>query len=186
MNEDIILNSEEKINRDLERVVWTSEKVKEVAYKISTGYKVKIHPFWEGNPNWRAANVVFKYTEEEMAEKIKCKENTLYFAENYAYIMTGDKGKQKVKLRDYQEEILLSYIENKETILMASRQSGKCNFFTTFIYVKDMQTKQEEKVLIGDFYFRQLTKTRKLFFKEKILWTLWKLYSFFEKKAGKT
>jgi hypothetical protein len=63
----------------------------------------------------------------------KCKEDIIYFAENFFYIVTLDNGKQKIQLYDAQKRALLSLVNNRFTALMQSRQSGKSTILTIFV-----------------------------------------------------
>lgn len=65
------------------------------------------------------------YTLEEIEELKRCKNDILYFAENYFYIVNLDDGKQKIKLYDAQAEAIQKIINNRRTVICASRQIGK-------------------------------------------------------------
>lgn len=54
----------------------------------------------------------------------KCKDDPIYFAEKYFYIVTW-KGKEVIRLYDKQKDMINSFINNAYTICVASRQSGK-------------------------------------------------------------
>jgi hypothetical protein len=56
----------------------------------------------------------------------------VYFASTYAQVMTED-GIQQITLRDYQEEIIKSFKDNRFNCLMASRQIGKTVMSGVFI-----------------------------------------------------
>lgn len=61
----------------------------------------------------------------ELQEYIKCKTDVHYFAENYCWVK-GEKGEPvRLRLRDYQVDILDKFYNNRFNILMASRQVGK-------------------------------------------------------------
>jgi len=82
-----------------------------------------------GNKNLRAAGEKIGMTEWQIEEYIKCKNDIVYFAENYYYIQTIDDGKIKMKLWDYQKKLMKIYDNPPEgkrhIIICASRQSGK-------------------------------------------------------------
>ena len=48
-------------------------------------------------------SVEIKYTTEDLEEMRKCKEDIIYFAENYFYIVNLDEGRQKIKLYEPQK-----------------------------------------------------------------------------------
>ena len=41
-----------------------------------------------GNPNLKKANTEIEFTEEQISEFIKCKEDPVYFAKNYIKILS--------------------------------------------------------------------------------------------------
>jgi len=110
---------------DSSRVVWSTKAINELILAMDMGYKPKIAmPFYEGRQQLRRGNIVFEYTEEELIELAKCARDIVYFAEKYAVVMT-DEGIQKVKLREYQKEMLRNYQNNRFNIVLAARQIGK-------------------------------------------------------------
>ena len=63
------------------------------------------------------------------------------------------------KLRDYQKKMVKTITENRYTILLASRQIGKCCHVDSNITIKNKVTNKIETISIGDFYKRMnLTK----------------------------
>ena len=116
-----------------ERIIWSTERVESLMAALDEGYKPKGGtPFYDGNPNLRKGNIVFDYTEHEMSELKKCAADIVYFANNYATVMT-DKGLMTIVLRDYQEEMLRCYVDNRFSIVLASRQVGKTICSSIFI-----------------------------------------------------
>lgn len=117
------------------RVIWTTQKVEQTIEAIENGYEVPT-PFHENNPAYKKGNIVFEYTELEMDEIKKCARDIVYFANNHCQVMT-DEGYMRIKLRDYQEEMLLSFQANRFNICLAPRQIGKtiCSaiFLTWFL-----------------------------------------------------
>ena len=45
-----------------------------------------------GNPNLKKANTPIQFTEEQVIEFLKCKEDPVYFANNYIKIVSLDEG----------------------------------------------------------------------------------------------
>jgi hypothetical protein len=45
-----------------------------------------------GNPNLKKANTQIQFTEEQIIEFLKCKEDPVYFARNYIKIVSLDHG----------------------------------------------------------------------------------------------
>lgn len=135
MNNDFLpqnFNSEANEEEQLDRVIWSTAEVERITFALNEGYKVKGTPFYEGNFNYKKANIVFEYTEKEMSDIKRCANDILYFAENFATVMT-DNGLQRIKLRDYQKAMLLSFVDNRFSICLASRQVGKTICSAIFI-----------------------------------------------------
>lgn len=125
---------------DINTSIWTTIRINKILEEMDNGLEIKgLHnsPFKDNDINLKRASLPFEYTPEEWDELRKCKEDILYFAYNYCHIQTGDGVKllkdTKLGLRDYQEEILKAFVENRYTILMASRQLGKT--VTSAIYM---------------------------------------------------
>ena len=78
-----------------------------------------------GNPNVPSRGAEFEYTEEMLSEIQRCKEDILYFAENYFTILIPGKGKEKIRMFPAQRRILQAMKENRFFVLMSSRQVGK-------------------------------------------------------------
>jgi hypothetical protein len=89
-------------------------------------------------------NITIDYTPQQAVEFKKCAEDIVYFAENYFYIINLDHGRQKIKLFDAQAGAILDILNNKRTIICASRQIGKSTLMTivclwNVIFKKDYQ-----------------------------------------------
>jgi hypothetical protein len=148
--------------KEEKRVVWTTEKVKEAQKKLDEGYILKGYeiPFFEKTPGLRKGGITFKFTEEEFDEYIKCKMDIKYFIENYIFIKSEDGLFHHMKLRDYQHEIVDLYDKNKLSILMASRQVGKCFSYTTPILIYNKKLNVYKKVKFFQLLFKyKKTKT---------------------------
>ena len=104
------------------------------------------------NENLKKVGVPIEYTAEQILEIKKCSEDYIYFIENYCHIVTLDHGIQPFKLHDYQKKVLQSYNDNRMTIFMVGRQSGKCAQRDTKIRTKNKKTGQIVELSIGDFY----------------------------------
>ena len=116
------------------RIAWSTKRINELMEMIDGGFKPPSTPFYDGNPNIRRGNIIFDYSEEEMKELYKCANDISYFANEYCTVMT-DKGLQTIELRDYQEKMLQHFVDNRFSIVLASRQVGKCFFSSTDIEV---------------------------------------------------
>ncbi len=114
-------------------VVWTTENVNIAINNIKSGIKTHT-PFHEKNPLRRGADVVFKMTVDEQEEYLKCMMDLHYFAEEWCKLKNdGDVG--SIKLRDYQDEQLRSFINepSRRHIMLWSRQAAKTTSSCIFI-----------------------------------------------------
>jgi hypothetical protein len=113
--------------------VWNSERVEECIRLIEDGRDViGGTPFHEGDPTWKAGDIVYEYNDFEMEEIAKCAADVVYFANNYCMAMT-DYGIQKITLRPYQIDVLKSFQNNRFNVFLASRQIGKTVTSAIFI-----------------------------------------------------
>jgi len=55
-----------------------------------------------GNPNLKKANTPVEFTEENIIEFVRCKNDPVYFAENYVKIVSLDEGLVPFKPYDFQ------------------------------------------------------------------------------------
>ena len=78
-----------------------------------------------GNPNVKRAGVIQGWTQENILEYQKCMNDPAYFAITYCKVISLDRGLVPFKLYPYQEEMFNHFNENRFTIVLACRQSGK-------------------------------------------------------------
>ena len=78
-----------------------------------------------GNPNVRGADVEHAWTKDELIEYKKCLDSPIYFAENYCKVIHLDRGLVPFELYPYQQEMFRHFEENRFSIVLACRQSGK-------------------------------------------------------------
>lgn len=163
-------------SKDAQKLVWSTKSINDLLVALDKGYRPQVSmPFYEGKQFLRRGNIVFEYTNEEVAELAKCANDIVYFAEKYAVVMT-DEGIQQVKLRDYQKDLLRDFQHNRFNIVLASRQMGKCAFHNTRIDIKDPQG-NTKTITIGELFYTILKERRPLKVTEWFKWKLWKLYS---------
>lgn len=156
---------------DTNSSVWTTVRINRLLDEIENeGFDIKgIHnsPFKDNDISLKRANLPFEYTPEEWEEMKRCKQDLLYFATNYCKIQTDD-GIKFIKdtpgLRDFQEEILMSFKGNKYNILMASRQTGKSVTSAIFILWFLLFHAEKTALVVAD----NFTTTRELLDKFRI------------------
>ena len=80
---------------------------------------------YHGNPNLKNIGYEHSFTKEQLKEYVKCKDDPIYFIENYVQIITLDRGLQPFKLYDCQKKKVDIILNNRKVILMEGRQQGK-------------------------------------------------------------
>ena len=78
-----------------------------------------------GNPNVRGADVEHPWTKDELVEYKKCLDDPVYFAKEYCKIIHLDEGLVPFNLYPYQEKMFEQFEDNRFSIVLACRQSGK-------------------------------------------------------------
>ena len=85
------------------------------------------------NPNLKRANTVIQWTNEQVIEFLKCKENPVYFAKNYLKIVSLDHGLVPFNLYPFQEKLIQNFHKHRFNICKMPRQTGKSS--TTVAYL---------------------------------------------------
>ena len=75
-----------------------------------------------GDVKLKRANQTIDWTPELLQEYVKCSEEPIYFIENYIKIINVNNGLQRFELYEYQKDMLRSFHENRNTIVLAARQ----------------------------------------------------------------
>ena len=132
INQDFDPVKKDETGKIAKRMIWTTKSIERALQGIEEGRKLTANPFYEGNTKLLKADLVYKRTDEEIAEWKKCANDIIYFAEKYCKILTPT-GIDHVKLRDYQEKYLQHLIDNRLSVYLAARQVGKT--VTTGIYL---------------------------------------------------
>lgn len=77
-------------------------------------------------------NISREEFEYRISEIAKCKRDICYFAEKYFRIISLDYGLQIIKPYQKQRELLRFFVNEKRSIILSSRQSGKTTSYTIF------------------------------------------------------
>lgn len=88
---------------------------------------------YNGNRNLKKVGEVIEWTEEQVAEYIRCSEDPVYFITNYMKIINVDRGLVPFELYDFQEEMISSMATNRFTVITTARQVGKSTTTCAFI-----------------------------------------------------
>ena len=97
-----------------------------------------------GNINVKRAGVEQGWTQDQVDEYIKCSENPNHFIENYVKIISLDEGLVNFRLYDYQERLIDHFHDNRFSVCLACRQSGKsitvCAYLLWYVCFHPEQT----------------------------------------------
>jgi len=85
------------------------------------------------NPNLKSAFAESEYDASKILELKKCKEDPLYFMENYVKVVHPINGAVPFNMYDYQKRIIHGVHENRCAVVLSPRQTGKCLFANTTI-----------------------------------------------------
>ena len=69
-----------------------------------------------GNPNLKKANTPIEFSEENIIEFLKCKDDPVYFAKKYIKIVSLDEGLVPFDLYPFQEKLVKNFHENRFNI----------------------------------------------------------------------
>ena len=86
-----------------------------------------------GNPNLKKANTPHEFTEEQVIEFIKCKNDPVYFAKKYIKIVSLDEGLTQFHPYDFQETLIKRFHENRFNICKMPRQTGKSTTSVSYL-----------------------------------------------------
>ena len=86
-----------------------------------------------GNPNLKKANTQIEFTQENIEEYLKCKEDPVYFAMNYVKIVTLDEGLKSFAPYDFQEKLIKNFHNNRFNICKMPRQTGKSTTVISYL-----------------------------------------------------
>ncbi len=86
-----------------------------------------------GNPNLKKANTQIQFSQENILEFVKCKEDPVYFARKYIQIVSLDKGLVPFRLYDFQEKLVRNFHESRFNICKMPRQTGKSTTVVSYL-----------------------------------------------------
>ncbi len=86
-----------------------------------------------GNPNLKKANTPIEFTEENVIEFMKCKDDPVYFAKKYIKIVSLDEGLVPFNLYPFQEKLVNNFHENRFNICKMPRQTGKSTTVVSYL-----------------------------------------------------
>ena len=86
-----------------------------------------------GNPNLKKANTPIEFTQDQILEFMRCKEDPVYFANNYIKIVSLDEGLTQFHPYDFQEKLINNFHNNRFNICKMPRQTGKSTTVVSYL-----------------------------------------------------
>jgi len=86
-----------------------------------------------GNPLLKKANTKIEFTQEQILEFVKCKEDPVYFAHNYIKIVSLDEGLTQFHPYEFQEKLINNFHKNRFNICKMPRQTGKSTTVVSYL-----------------------------------------------------
>jgi len=86
-----------------------------------------------GNPNLKKANTQIQFTEDQVIEFLRCKEDPVYFARNYIKIVSLDHGLVPFKMYPFQERLIQNFHDHRFNICKMPRQTGKSTTVVSYL-----------------------------------------------------
>lgn len=107
-----------------------------------------------GNKTLRGENEKVLMTQEQIEEYVKCRNDIIYFAENYFYIQTLNEGRKIIPLWDFQKKLLKSFVEppnNKRHVcLLSARQNSKSTTVSIYFAWRALFSKDETYAVLAN------------------------------------
>ena len=108
-----------------------------------------------GNPLLKKANTSMEFTQEQILEFMRCKDDPVYFAKNYVRIVTLDHGLMPFDLYPFQEKLINNFHNHRFNICKMPRQTGKSTTVVSYLLhyavfndnvnIGILQTKQQQQ-----------------------------------------
>ena len=86
-----------------------------------------------GNPLLKKANTAIEFTEDQIIEFLKCKQDPIYFANNYIKIVSLDEGLTQFHPYHFQEKLIHNFHNNRFNICKMPRQTGKSTTVVSYL-----------------------------------------------------
>jgi len=86
-----------------------------------------------GNPNLKKANTPIEFSQENIIEFMRCKQDPVYFAKRYIKIVSLDEGLVNFNLYPFQEKLVNNFHNNRFNICKMPRQTGKSTTVVSYL-----------------------------------------------------
>lgn len=112
---------------------------------------------YSNDPNLRSAGQKVNMSPKIMEQYVRASTDILYFGEQFFYIVSIDEGKMLINLHEYQKRVLKAFVGDDDdprnnSILLSSRQIGKCQNYTTIVKLRNKSTGEIKEVEVGSFF----------------------------------
>jgi len=89
----------------------------------------------------------------KIKELVRCSKDPIYFIKNHVKVRHPTMGVVPFALYPYQEDLIKVIHENRNSIILSARQTGKCCFFSTTINIKKERTNIFSRYILKLFNF---------------------------------
>jgi hypothetical protein len=86
-----------------------------------------------GNPLLKKANTPIEFSQDQIVEFVRCKNDPVYFAKKYVQIVTLDHGLQLFSPYDFQEKLIKNFHNHRFNICKMPRQTGKSTTVVSYL-----------------------------------------------------
>jgi hypothetical protein len=86
-----------------------------------------------GNPNLKKVNTKQEFTEENIIEFVRCKNDPVYFTEKYIRIVNVDEGLVPFNMYKFQKKLIRNFHKHRFNICKMPRQTGKSTTVVSFL-----------------------------------------------------
>lgn len=135
-NPNVLEEAEETLEHALNALL-DDNKLTDPGYNTCTDKIINQEPvdpsyYYRGSKHVPVAGAQYEFTADMVEELRRCKEDIIYFAENFFFIVALDRGKEKIQLYEAQKRVLRSFVADRNVIVCSSRQIGKSTMLTVF------------------------------------------------------
>ena len=107
---------------------------------------------YNGNTNLKKIGEKIEWTKDMVDEYRKCSSDPIHFIKEHCKIIHVDLGLIPFNLYDYQINMIGDMYDNRNNIILSTRQSGKCHGINTTVTVRNKKTGEIETITVGELY----------------------------------
>lgn len=104
-----------------------------------------------GNAKLKKAGVQIEWTQEMRDEWERCQHDPIYFTQQYIKIINLNDGLVNFRPYEYQKQIIQTVHDERFTIVLTGRQSGKCLTDDQKINIKNKKTGEIMDISFAEF-----------------------------------